>query len=215
MTRGLRAQVTGAPGGGGRVLAAAFLLVAGISALAVAGTPASGSPVVPADAFVNITATSSLTFVPSQFTVVPGAAVHLIVTQGSTFTHTFTLSPLANYTIPTTDSPTQLYAFFQAHPPLVNLTLGPTAGVRYYANFTAPPAGTYEFVCEQHFPGMKGTMTSSTPASSTGSGSPSSLPLPLVGAVAGAGAIVLATVALVVTRRRRLRREDGDRPMGP
>jgi len=152
--------------------------------------------------YVNVSATDSLSFVPNAFTVLPGASVHLAVTQLSSFNHTFTLSSVANATIPSGDSTAQLYAYFRAHPPIVNLTLGTTAGKVFHQNFTAPAVGTYEFVCLVHFAdGMTGTMTVSAAAP----GPSPAVVVPLVDVGAGAGVAVVAIVAgvLLVRRRRR------------
>lgn len=152
--------------------------------------------------FVNITATSSFSFVPSSFAVVPGESVHLVVTQAADFEHTFTLSSVPNATIPSSDTPAEVAAFFNAHPPLVNLSLGSTAGVKFPVTFTAPSSlGTYEFVCLIHFPAMIGVMTDSSsapPASATSGLSP--LELATVGAVV---AIVVIVGVVVAVRRRR------------
>jgi plastocyanin len=156
--------------------------------------------IVPA-VFVNISATSGLSFAPTQVTVTPGASVHLTVTQLANFAHTFTLSSVANFTIPIGDSSSQLAAFFNAHPPLVNLSLGSTPGGKYFANFSAPAQGSYEFVCLIHFSqGMVGTLSSGT--SSTGSGSGSSFPTSLVVVIVVVLAAVAAASALILARRR-------------
>jgi plastocyanin len=155
------------------------------------------------DDYVNISATSSLSFVPSTFTVYPGAHVHLIVTQEASFPHTFTLSSVANTTVSAT-------SFFHSNPPLVNISLGSTVGGKFYRNFTAPAIGTYEFVCLDHFPTMKGTMTSSTSSSSGGGYAPLSATIPPLDlAIAGAVAlIVIATAVTAVLRRRKMRAEE-------
>jgi plastocyanin len=190
------------------VLAAAvvvFGLAPGLSTAVASADPASG----PAE-FVNISATSALSFVPDAFTVLPGATVHLVVTQMADFAHTFTLSPAANVTIPSSDSSAQLTAFFQTHPPIVNLSLGSTPGQEFFANFTAPSTlGSYEFVCLIHFPTMFGTMTVATSsASSPASSSPSTIELVALGVV-----VLLVVVAAVwVIRRRRTRSREGPPP---
>jgi plastocyanin len=151
---------------------------------------------------LNVMATSSLSFVPDQLSVTPGALVHLVVTQEANFAHTFTLSSVANFTIPSGDSSAQLAAFFNAHPPIVNLSLGSTPGAEFFANFTAPPAGTYEFVCLIHFSnGMTGDMVSGSGSSSS---SPSAFPLTSIAIGAAiVAAIVVVAVVIAVTRRRK------------
>jgi len=197
-------------GATGRVVVA---LLALLVALLVPGTVAAAalSPMTPSGQVepaatsetVNITATSDLSFVPDSFTVLPGETVHLIVTQAADFEHTFTLSSLVNYSVPSSDTPSELAAFFNAHAPLVNLSLGSTPGSLHPFNFTAPSVpGTYEFVCLVHFPAMTGVMTDSASAP-TGSGSsgPSTLEIVAIGAVVGA--VVIVAVVLMVRRRHR------------
>jgi len=152
--------------------------------------------------YVNVSATSSFSFVPSSFTVEPGATVHLAVTQlANGINHTFTLNSVRNATIPSGDSESQLYTYFHAHPPLVNLTLGTTAGKVFTKTFTAPAVGTYQFICIVHFAdGMEGTMTVSTTPPSSSSTTPVS-PLEL-GLGLGITAVVVAAVVVVVLVRR-------------
>lgn len=193
------------------LLLAGFLVGGGLASPLVpwtAAAPPSGavaSRSAPVD-FLNLTATGALSFVPAQLGVTAGASVHLKILQAADFDHTFTLSPVANYTIPTSDTTAQLNAFFAAHPPLVNLSLGSVALSYHYANFTAPPVGTYEFVCliPGHFQaGMHGVLVSSAPGAppSTSSGTPSA------GTVLGIGLILvvvvlLAVVFVLISRRR-------------
>lgn len=188
-----------------RSVARPFLLLAAVGALLAIGTypvaasgltvPAAGSA---GTVFVNVSATPQLGFSPDAFTVPPGAVVHLTVTQLSSFPHTFTLSPVANDTIPASDTSSQLTAYFTAHPPLVNLSMGSTANTPYSVTFTAPAAGVYEFVCLYHFSnGMVGKMTSGTsPSGSSGA-------LPTSYLVAGIVVVALVAIAVVLLLRRR------------
>ncbi len=171
---------------------------------------ATGSPgTLPAPSSVednlSVQTTSSFSFVPNMLTVSPGAEVHLVVTQESIAAHTFVLSSVRNFTIPTSDSPSQLYAFFNAHPPLVNLSLPGTVGAQAFANFTAPAVGSWEFVCEipGHFQaGMYGFLVSTT-----GSGSsPSASPFTPTVLVTLAGLVVVVAAVSVIALRRRSRR---------
>ncbi|HYA10906.1 MAG TPA: hypothetical protein VEH10_04470 [Thermoplasmata archaeon] len=188
------------------VLAASF-----VAAGFVAGLPAVravGPAVSPTVDYVNITATSSLSFAPASFTVYPGASVHLTVLQAANFLHTFTLSPVRNATIPSSDTTSELDAYLHAHTPTVNLSLGSTGGKSFHANFTAPSVGTYEFLCIIHFPGMVGTMTSSKSGPATAGTTPiSATDLEIVG---GALVVVVAVVAVALYLRRR-KREEADR----
>jgi len=154
---------------------------------------------------LSVETTAQFSFVPNRLTVTPGASVHLVVTQEATFPHTFVLSSLVNVTIPTTDDATQLDEFFTDHPPLVNLSLPGTPGVQAFANFTAPPVGTYEFVCAipGHFQaGMYGFLdsTSQTASASASGGVPPAL---IVGGAVAGVVVVVAVVLLAVRRRSR------------
>jgi plastocyanin len=154
---------------------------------------------------VNVTATEGLSFVPDSFTVLPGETVHLIVTQAADFEHTFTLSSVANFTLPSSDTPGEVAAFFDAHAPLVNLSLGSTAGSVHSVTFTAPSTpGTYEFVCLVHFPQMTGVMSDST-ATATGSGNGGLSTSEVIAIVAVVAAVLIAAAVFVVRRRHRAR----------
>jgi plastocyanin len=189
---------------------AGFVLVGAMFALASAllggaagaGVPSTGQPTVPPHALpVNISATSDFSFVPGTFSVTPGEAVLLDVTQLADFNHTFTLSSVPNYTLPSSDTPLEVAAFFNAHPPLVNLSLGSVAGSQHQTLFNAPTTpGTYEFVCLIHFPTMVGTMVDSNATAASPSSGLSTLEL--VGIGAGVAIVVLAGVVLAVLRRR-------------
>jgi len=149
---------------------------------------------------VDIAATPSFSFVPDSFTVAPGESVTLVVTQEADFNHTFTLSSEVNASIPTSDSPSQVAAFFNAHAPLVNVSLGSTPGKQFTETFTAPATpGTYEFLCLIHFATMTGVMsdTSSVSSSSGGSGL-STVEIVAIGAVV---AVVVIALVVVLVRR--------------
>ena len=158
----------------------------------------------PANDFVNVSATTMFAFVPGTFSVGAGDQVHLVVTQLANFLHTFVLSSVANFSLPSGATAATVNAFFNQHTPIVNLSLGSTVGAKYFANFTAPALGTYEYVCivSGHFQaGMLGTMTVTASGSGTSSGS-SSLPILWI----GVAVVVIAAVAGLVyglSRRRR------------
>jgi len=188
------------------VLGMAMLVPGVVAAAGLAPSAASTQPAPAATSVVvSITATGDLSFAPDSFTVTPGESVHLIVTQAADFEHTFTLSSVANFTIPSSDSPGEVAAFFNAHPPLVNLSLGTSAGSLHPFNFTAPSTpGTYEFVCLVHFPQMTGVMTDSASSStSSGGGGISTTEILAIGAVVAAA--VIAGVVIALQRRRRAR----------
>ncbi len=196
----------------GSIALAGLLAVAVLAAGAAATTAAFGAGgardagLVPATTappveFENVSTTSQFAFVPGSISVTAGASVHLTVTQEATFPHTFVLSPVANYTIPTSTNSSDLYAFFAAHPPLVNLSVAGTPGVTNSTVFTAPPIGTYEFVCiiPGHFQaGMFGFLHATNgSAVATATSSPDYL---LYGAI---GVVVVVVIAAIVALYRR------------
>lgn len=197
---------------GGAVGLVVLVLASSLAVAAPSVPHPTASPSASRVDYVNVSTTSKFRFVPNQVYVYPGALVRLVVTQLADFAHSFVLSPVVNYTIPTSDTPIELYAFFNAHPPLVNLSLPGTPGYRAYANFTAPPVGAYEFVCEvpSHFQaGMYGTLVSTTHPPSGGSPSPFT---PAVVAAIAVAVIVVAVLAGVLVVRRRARRGGGGAP---
>ncbi|HEV2520087.1 MAG TPA: hypothetical protein VGX00_05640 [Thermoplasmata archaeon] len=102
--------------------------------------------------WINVTVTDqfhfTLTSAPlSAAEITPGDMVHVSVQQLGTATHTFTLSPTANFQFPSSDGTSDLDAYFSAHPPLVSVNVSATTGSIVTANFTAPPLGEYEYVC--------------------------------------------------------------------
>lgn len=155
--------------------------------------------------FLNISATETLAFTPSTVNVAPGQSVHLVVTQLADFYHSFTLSPLPNFTFSSSATAANVTQFFAAHPPLVDMNLSQTKGSRHYANFTAPGVGSYEFLCTAygatHFQqGMFGTLVSSSASTSSPSTSPSWLIPVLVVIIV---VVIVAVIAGVVMMRRK------------
>lgn len=177
------------------VVTAFAVFVAGLMAVLPPAAAAS-TPRATEVEFVNISATSSLSFVPDTFTVLPGATVHLTVTQLADFDHTFTLSPAVNVTITSV-------SFFATHTPIVNLSLGSTPGEKYTATFVAPSAlGTYEYICEIHFPTMTGVMSVAN-AMPPGGGSSFPTTTEWIGIGAAIGIIVVAVGVVAWSRARR------------
>jgi len=184
------------------LLVALVVFAPGAAAVSLPAMAAAQPATTPGSVTIDITATASISFVPSSFTVSPGESVTLVVTQAANFDHTFTLSSVANTTLPSTDTPSQLAAFFNAHPPLVNLSLGSTAGTQHTTTFTAPSSpGTYEFVCLIHFPQMTGVMTDTSSSGGGSGGGLSTTELIAIGA--GAAIVVIVAAVLVVRRSRR------------
>lgn len=186
-------------------LVVGLLVAMGLLATLPVSEAAPVAAVLPAE-YVNITATNGLSFTPNAFTVIPGAQVHLTVTQGSNFLHTFTLSSVPGVTNLSTYTKPQLDAFLHAHPPLVNLSLGTTAGVKSSVIFVAPNPAVYEFICYIHYnSGMTGLMTSSN--STAASPAPTLSEAGLLAIGGGVAAVVLA-FAWVLLRRRSHRPPD-------
>jgi plastocyanin len=183
------------------------LLLAGSALLGWSSQGASATTVRPADgvAFVNVSATTAFSFDPSQFTVVAGQSVHFKFTQLAATAHTFVLSPIANFAFVPTNTTADLVHFFEAHAPLVNLSLGTTTGSSVQVVFTAPVAGTYEFVCviKDHFQGgMHGQMVSNAPGSNPppATSTPSMTTTYLVIAAVAVVVVIVAAAALMMRK---------------
>ncbi|HKS59582.1 MAG TPA: cupredoxin domain-containing protein, partial [Thermoplasmata archaeon] len=94
------------------------------------------------------TVASGFAFSPSSVGPLPtGASVTLTIEQLSTTPHTFTLSRLANYSLPSSASASNLSQFFTTNPPLVNISLNGTVGETHSATVTFSTVGFYEYVC--------------------------------------------------------------------
>jgi plastocyanin len=197
-----------------RGVAVVLLIVAGLLSLGLAASLAerSGTPVrtarIVTDAggvdFLNVSVTDALVFTTSINEVQPGDSVHVVVTNLGTVTHTFTLSPTAGYTFPTTDTATDLVSYFGSHAPLVNVQVGGTTGGKYFGNFTAPALGVYEYVCEEpgHFPSMSGLLGSGeAPGSLSTSSGPGAPVFIISGTIVGL--VILALVLGFVVGKRR------------
>ena len=107
--------------------------------------------------FVNLTAsgpglllmdntTDSYSFVPSvlaanttHFPII----VDVLVTNTGSLGHTFTVSPLSNYTL----SPANFTMTFATNAPLVNAPIPSGAGSTAWANFTIRAPGVYQYIC--------------------------------------------------------------------
>ena len=154
--------------------------------------------------FLNVTVSDELTFATSLGEIQPGDSVHVVVTQLGTAAHSFTLSPTAGYTFPSTDTAGDLDAYFASHTPLVNLQIGTTLGEKDYGNFTAPPLGVYEFVCTQpgHFPSMSGLLGSGEAPGSLSTSNGPGAPVFIISGVI-VGLVVLALVLGFVVGKRR------------
>jgi plastocyanin len=182
---------------GGMLLLGAVGLVAG-------GSPDS-RPATHPNATVSITVTvgSGFSFDPYGFEVQPGDTVNLAFVQTDGTPHDFRLVAEANYSFPTGAGTSVLLAYFNQHPPLVNLSLG-SAPATVTKQFVAPHKGLYEFVCTQagHFAaGMLGYLGSGVPPPGQVNSGPGA-PVFIIGGTI-AGLVILAIVLAFVIGRRR------------
>ncbi len=145
-----------------------------------------------------------LAFTTNIGEVQPGDSVHVTVTQLGTIPHTFTLSPTAGYTFPTTDTASDLTAYFSSHAPIVNIQVGATTGAKFYANFTAPAVGVYEYVCTEpgHFPSMSGLLGSGEAPGSLSTANGPGAPVYIISGTI-VGLVILALVLGFVVGKRR------------
>ena len=178
---------------------------------------AGGAGFVRTDAGSSIAvSTNNFLFAPNSLGPLPAGPVTITVTQLASNTHTFTLSSLANYTIPAGAS--NLSTFFTQHPPLVSVTLNATVGEQHTVTFTPPKVGYYEFVCEisGHFQlGMYGFLgyqvaPPNAAPTSTGPGTP----VFIIGGVI-VGLVVLAlALGFVIGRREGSKHEMSPERLG-
>ncbi len=91
--------------------------------------------------------TDSLSFLPNELAVLNvthfPVIAHVVVTNTGTFSHTFTVSPLANYTI----SVANYTSFFFTNTPLISLPVPSGAGSTVAGNLTIRGPGVYEYIC--------------------------------------------------------------------
>ncbi|HKV90431.1 MAG TPA: plastocyanin/azurin family copper-binding protein [Thermoplasmata archaeon] len=153
---------------------------------------------------LDVTVSDSLVFATSTNEIQPGDTVHVVVTQLGTTPHTFTLSPTAGFTFPSSDGASDLDTYFSAHAPLVNIQVGAATGAKFFGNFTGPPVGVYEYVCTEpgHFPGMSGLLGSGeAPGSLSTTNGPGAPVFIIAGVIVGL--VVLALVLGFVVGKRR------------
>jgi uncharacterized cupredoxin-like copper-binding protein len=98
---------------------------------------------------VNVTINTSAApaFVPNAIHATVGQNLTITLNNNGTYNHTFTLSSNGTEQFPLNWSPTQLSAYFTAHPPLVNVTMPAhsTSTVNLSVNSTLS-GGHFEFV---------------------------------------------------------------------
>jgi len=122
LAAGLVLAVLAASGGGRAIAGAAAFPEVGIA-----------HPTVANESFpMNLTDVPS--FAPRFLTADPGANVSIVLHNNGSNPHTFTLSSVSKATFLLNWTPQQLNATFNAHAPIVNVSVAP--GASAYANFT-------------------------------------------------------------------------------
>lgn len=162
--------------------------------------------------WINVTVSDQLKFTLasaplSSAEITPGDVVHVEVTQLGSAPHTFTLSPTAGFSFPSSDSSSDLQTYFNSHAPLVNLNVSATTGARASGTFTAPSVGQYEYVCLEagHFAaGMFGFLGSGE--AGAGAGAPPydgpGAPVFIIAGVITGLVIIALVLGFVVGKRR-------------
>lgn len=104
--------------------------------------------------------TDSYQFVPAVLSATPThypAVLDVLVTNTGQLGHTFTVSPLSNYTL----SPGNFSSTFASNPPLVSAPVPSGPGSTVWGNFTVHAPGVYQYICtiSGHFAnGMTGLL---------------------------------------------------------
>jgi plastocyanin len=121
--------------------------------------------------FVNLTAsgpglamfentTDQYQFIPNALSASPAhypMILDVLVTNQGSLGHTFTVSPLSNYTL----SPANFTMTLATNAPLANQQIGSGVGTSAWANFTVRAPGVYQYICTitGHFAnGMSGLL---------------------------------------------------------
>ena len=90
--------------------------------------------------------TDQYQFVPAVLAAAPPhypVTLSVLVTNTGALGHTFTVSPLSNFTL----SPANFTQTFASHPPLVSAAINSGAGSTAFANFTVRAPGVYQYIC--------------------------------------------------------------------
>ena len=138
-------------------IAGVLLLLGGVSFAGI-GAPhaarvvafSSGPPPGGGGGAVNLTVnlTDRPSFDPHDLVAPPNSVLHLELVNTGAVDHTFTLSSVANDPLPTTLTPTELYAFFAANGSIANVSV--PAGTTAFFNASLPSSGvngdSFEFV---------------------------------------------------------------------
>ena len=141
----------------GRALAIALGLLVITGAFTVGGAVRSAKAVGPTNAAsgsVAVTATSSLSFTPNEFQMVPtNSSITVSFTDASSEAHTFTIIGREGWVIPSSITGTDFNNLVFGHSPPVLFNLNISAPGTTPGTFTSPGPGWYEFVCTEpgHF----------------------------------------------------------------
>ncbi len=193
-------------------VAALLFLLPVVSALDGAGSIESRPSVVHTAAGTIITLSVGASSAPFSFSpndisnIAPGSNVTIDITNLGSTPHTFTLSSLVNYSLPSAGNTNLTSTFLVSHPPFYSISIPGTPGTDVAtATFTAPTTiGSYQFFCTEpgHFAsGMQGFLgvgeTVGPPAPSPGIG----LPVFIIAGVIVALVIMAIVLGFVVGRR--------------
>lgn len=106
---------------------------------------------------MTVAAGGGLIFTPDAISnITPGSNVTINVQNLGSVDHTFTLSSLVNYTLPSASNTNLTSQFLVQHPAYVSVPITPIQGQVTTVNFIAPSKiGSYQFFCTitGHFPG--------------------------------------------------------------
>lgn len=142
--------------------------------------------------------TDSYSFVPSALALNSSTfpvKVSVLVMNTGSLGHTFTVGPVANYTL----SPTNFTTYFQTHPPLVSATVPSGAGNTVWANFTIAGPGVFQYICtvSGHFAnGMYGFIYVNVPVPAPAA--PPSTAIVASWILLGSGVVLAIGILLVV-----------------
>ena len=120
---------------------------------------------------VTINTTDAPVFVPNALPATAGQNLTIKLVNSGTYDHTFTLSRNGSETFPRNWTPSQLSAYFSAHPPLVNVSM--PASSTHFVNLSVNASmagGHFEFVSlipYQFQAGLFGFLNVTPPVGST------------------------------------------------
>jgi len=141
----------------GRTLAVAFGLLLITTAFTVGGVVRPAAALSPTDATsgtVDVTATTSLSFSPNEFQMVPtNSTITVSFTDASSLAHTFTIIGREGWVIPSSINVTAFDNLVYGKSPPVLFNFNVSSSGTQTLTFTSRGPGWYEFVCTEpgHF----------------------------------------------------------------